>query len=42
MKLVFDIGANLGETIKIFTKVSEQVVAFEPNPILIYKLKKIY
>jgi FkbM family methyltransferase len=42
MKLVFDVGANLGNTVKIFTKVSEQVIAFEPNPILIYKLKQIF
>jgi FkbM family methyltransferase len=42
MKLIFDIGANLGNTVKIFTKVSEKVVAFEPNPILIYGLKEMF
>lgn len=42
MKLVFDIGANLGNTVKIFTEVSEKVVAFEPNPILIDGLKKMF
>ena len=42
MKLVFDIGANLGNTVKIFTEVSEKVIAFEPNPILIQRLKNMF
>jgi FkbM family methyltransferase len=42
MKLVFDIGANLGNTVKIFTEVSEKVIAFEPNPILIHGLKEMF
>ena len=42
MKLVFDIGANLGNTVKIFTEVSEKVIAFEPNPILLTNLNKMF
>jgi FkbM family methyltransferase len=42
MKLVFDIGANLGNTVKIFINVSEKVIAFEPNPKLINGLKKMF
>lgn len=42
MKLVFDIGANLGDTVKIFTNVSEKVIAFEPNPTLIKGLKETF
>ena len=42
MKLVFDIGSNLGNTVKIFTEVAEQVIAFEPNPILINRLKTMF
>jgi FkbM family methyltransferase len=39
MKLIFDIGSNLGETVKIFKENAEKVIAFEPNPILIEILK---
>ena len=42
MKLVFDIGANLGNTVKIFTEVSEKVIAFEPNPILLTNLNDMF
>lgn len=42
MKLVFDIGANLGNTVKIFTEVSDKVIAFEPNPILLTGLQTMF
>jgi FkbM family methyltransferase len=42
MKLIFDIGANSGETVKIFKEVAEKVVAFEPNPTLIEVLKNTF
>jgi FkbM family methyltransferase len=42
MDLVFDIGANLGNTVKVFTQVSKKVIAFEPNPILINGLTKMF
>lgn len=42
MKLVFDIGANLGNTVKIFTEVSEKVIAFEPNPLLLTNLTHMF
>lgn len=39
MNLVFDIGANLGETTDIFIKIADKVIAFEPNPKLSDQLK---
>jgi FkbM family methyltransferase len=42
MKLVFDVGANLGNTVKVFTQVSEKVVAFEPNALLVKGLTKMF
>jgi FkbM family methyltransferase len=39
MKLVFDIGANIGNTVEQFTLVSDKVVCFEPNPKLSYELR---
>ena len=40
MKLVFDIGANIGKTVEQFTLVSDKVVCFEPNPKLVYELRR--
>lgn len=34
MKLVFDIGSNIGKTAEIFSNKSEKVICFEPNPSL--------
>jgi len=42
MNLVFDIGANIGNTVRIFIKHSKKVIAFEPNPILKSKLSKMF
>lgn len=42
MNLIFDIGANLGSTVKIFIKKSEKIVAFEPNKLLVDNLKEIF
>lgn len=42
MKLIFDIGANSGNMVKIFKDVAEKVVAFEPNPVLIDELKNMF
>jgi FkbM family methyltransferase len=39
MKLVFDIGANIGKTVEQFTLVSDKVVCFEPNPKLAHELR---
>ena len=39
MKLVFDIGANIGKTVEQFTLVSDKVVCFEPNPKLAHLLR---
>lgn len=39
MKLVFDIGANVGNTVEQFTLVSDRVICFEPNPSLSNKLR---
>ena len=40
MKLVFDIGANIGKTVEQFILVSDKVVCFEPNPKLVYELRR--
>lgn len=39
MKLVFDIGANIGKTVDIFKTKSEKVIAFEANPNLTTSLE---
>jgi FkbM family methyltransferase len=39
MKLVFDIGANVGNTVEQFLNNSEKVICFEPNPALVSHLK---
>lgn len=39
MKLVFDIGANVGTTVSEFLYTSDKVVCFEPNPDLVSLLK---
>lgn len=39
MNLVFDIGANMGQTVNIFMDEAEKVIAFEPNPKLTNHLK---
>lgn len=39
MDLVFDIGANVGNTVDIFIKYAKKVVAFEPNPELWNQLR---
>lgn len=39
MNLVFDIGANMGQTVNIFIDEAEKVIAFEPNPKLVSHLK---
>jgi hypothetical protein len=39
MKLVIDIGANVGNTVEEFLNNSEQVICFEPNPALVSHLK---
>lgn len=39
MNLVFDIGANIGDTVNIFTKKADKVIAFEPNPQLSNQLR---
>lgn len=39
MDLVFDIGANEGNTVDIFIKYAKKVVAFEPNPELSNRLR---
>ena len=38
MKLVIDIGANVGNTVEEFLMNSEQVICFEPNPALVKHL----
>lgn len=39
MRLVIDIGANVGNTVEEFLNNSEQVICFEPNPALVKHLK---
>ena len=39
MKLVFDIGANIGDTVEQFTLISSKVICFEPNPTLASELR---
>lgn len=39
MNLVFDIGANIGETTTFFASCAKKVVAIEPNPELFNKLR---
>lgn len=39
MKLVFDIGANVGKTVSEFLQKSDRVVCFEPNPRLASSLR---
>jgi FkbM family methyltransferase len=39
MRLVIDIGANVGNTVEEFLNSSEQVICFEPNPALVSHLK---
>jgi FkbM family methyltransferase len=38
MKLVIDIGANVGNTVEQFLMISEKVICFEPNPALVKHL----
>jgi FkbM family methyltransferase len=40
MKLIFDIGANNGNTVEFYKNISEKVVCFEPNLDLVKGLKK--
>lgn len=40
MKLVFDIGSNIGTTIEFFSHRANKVVGFEPNPTLFQRLKQ--
>lgn len=40
MHLVFDIGANLGNTVEKFLQKAERVIAFEPNPALLDQLRQ--
>ena len=42
MKLIFDIGANVGKTVDFFKNKSEKVVCFEANPKLVSFLKNKY
>lgn len=42
MDLIIDIGANVGNTVSNFIKVSNKVVCFEPNPTLSSYLKNIF
>ena len=42
MDLIIDIGANVGNTVSKFIKVSNKVVCFEPNPTLSSYLKNIF
>ena len=42
MNLIFDIGANLGSTVKIFIRKSKKIVAFEPNKLLVNNLKEMF
>lgn len=42
MKLCFDIGAHKGEKTEVLKKLSEKVIAFEPNPILHDMLSEKY
>lgn len=35
MKLIFDIGANKGDTVNFYKNYAEKVICFEPNPNLI-------
>jgi FkbM family methyltransferase len=37
--LIFDIGANIGNTVSQFNTVANKVICFEPNPILVNHLK---
>lgn len=39
MKLIFDIGANVGNTVDIFKNIATKVIAFEANPYLTTKLE---
>jgi FkbM family methyltransferase len=39
MKLIFDIGANNGNTVEFYKNFSEVLVCFEPNPKLVEVLK---
>jgi len=40
MKLVFDIGSNIGTTIEFFSQRTNKVIGFEPNPSLFKRLKQ--
>ena len=40
--LVFDVGANLGNRTKIFLKLGARVVAIEPQPFCMSRLKSFY
>lgn len=39
VKLIFDIGANEGNTADLYSKIAEKVIAFEPNPNLHKRLE---
>jgi FkbM family methyltransferase len=39
MHLIFDIGANIGNTVEQFSRKATQVIAFEPNPSLVAELR---
>ena len=40
MKLVFDIGSNIGTTIEFFNQRTNKVIGFEPNPTLFKRLQQ--
>lgn len=40
MKLVFDIGSNIGTTIEFFSQRTSTVIGFEPNPTLFSRLQQ--
>lgn len=42
MKLIFDIGACYGDKTDKFSRLAENVIAFEPNPTLYSKLQEKY
>jgi len=40
MKLIFDIGANVGDMTDVYSQKADTVVAFEPNPSMVEELTK--
>lgn len=39
MKLIFDVGSNMGKTLEVFESKTEKLIGFEPNPTLSKRLK---